>query len=290
MKQQHWLIALSLSPVILGAAANAAEPSSTPVSTVSASAAYPAIELRAAGSLQVALNEIIAAYQLESHTQVAAQYAPSGLLLKRIQAGEKVDLFASANMQHPQTLVDSWRGDNGKSAAKVQLFARNQLCALAQEALPLTSANLLETLLDPKVKVGTSTPKADPAGDYAWRVFAKAEELSAGAQQTLAAKALQLTGGPNSAAAPKGRNPYAWVMENKQADVFLTYCTNAVLAQQEVPNLQLVALPKALAVGADYGLLVLPGAHPKASALAEFMLSAKAQGILSRYGFQPLAE
>ena len=41
---------------------------------------------------------------------------------------------------------------------------------------------------------------------------------------------MQLTGGPDSDPAPEGRNTYAWVMESDRADLFLTYCTNAVLA------------------------------------------------------------
>ena len=67
--------------------------------------------------------------------------------------------------------------------------------------------------------LGTSTPKADPAGDYAFQVFDKAEALSSGATATLKAKALQLTGGKDSARAPEGRNPYGWVMESDNVNV-----------------------------------------------------------------------
>ena len=62
--------------------------------------------------------------------------------------------------------------------------------------LPVTPDNLLERMLDPQVKLGTSTPKADPSGDYAFAVFAKADRLSPGAEEALSRKALQLTGGP----------------------------------------------------------------------------------------------
>lgn len=272
MAKQGLVLAISLGSTLMGGIAQG-----VPMST---EAAAP-IELRAAGSLKAAMNDIIAAYQAKSDAKVAAQYAPSGLLLKRIQEGEQVDIFASANMKHPQALVDAGAGQ------EVQMFARNQLCAIAQADVPLTSANLLDTLLAPQTKLGTSTPKADPAGDYAWAVFAKAEALKANAKTTLETKALQLTGGPDSAKPPKDRNPYAWVMENKQADVFLTYCTNAVLAQKEVPSLKIVDLPPELAVGADYGLLVLKDANSAAAPLAEFILSPEGQAVLTGYGFQP---
>ena len=106
-----------------------------------------------------------------------------------------------------------------------------------------------------------------------------------GAGAALDRKALKLTGGPDSAKAPAGRNQYAWVMESGQADVFLTYCTNAVLARKEAASLKSVALPPELSVGADYGLIVLKDAPPEASRLALFILSPDGQAILASYGF-----
>jgi ABC-type molybdate transport system substrate-binding protein len=49
------------------------------------------------------------------------------------------------------------------------------LLALAAPGFEVTTATLLARMLEPAVKLGTSTPKADPAGDYAWRVFAQAD-------------------------------------------------------------------------------------------------------------------
>ncbi|MCL1139441.1 molybdate ABC transporter substrate-binding protein [Shewanella pneumatophori] len=237
------------------------------------------IELRAAGSLKNAMNDIVSAYQQETKQQVDADFGPSGLLRKRIENGEQVGVFASANMKHPQTLKAAGKGDN------VVMFARNQMCALAQADVKIDSIGLLDVMLDPSIRVGTSTPKADPSGDYAWKIFAKADAVKAGAKATLEQKALQLTGGEKSAKAPKGRNTYGWVMENKRADVFLTYCTNAVLAQKEVQDLQIVQMPEPLAVGANYGLIVLDDAHDDAWKLAMFILSASGQEILADYGF-----
>lgn len=240
-----------------------------------------AIQLRAAGSLKAAMTEIIRQYQAETQLEVVAQFSSSGILRERIEAGEKVDIFASANMQHPQALVDEQRGTN------VVMFARNHLCALAQPNLPLTTGNFLEVLLDPETKLGISTPKFDPAGDYALTVFEKAAALLPQAQTILTKKALKLTGSPDSAKAPAGRNLYAWVMENQRADVLLTYCTNARLAQQDFPDLQIVNLPAELAVGGNFGLVVLNGAHPQAASLADYILSNKGQAVLAEYGFLP---
>jgi len=165
------------------------------------------------------------------------------------------------------------------------LFARNRLCALARPGLAVTSASLLDRMLDSSVKLGTSTPKADPSGDYAWEVFRKAEKLSPGASATLEKKALQLTGGPSSPPAPQGRSIYGDLIVQGTADIFLTYCTNALAAQRENPAQQIVQLPDALAVGADYGLTVMNGASAPAHKFAMFILSAEGQRTLARHGF-----
>ncbi|MGF1528354.1 MAG: molybdate ABC transporter substrate-binding protein [Candidatus Competibacterales bacterium] len=238
-----------------------------------------AVRLYGAGSLRYALTDVAKAFEARFQTPVATTFAPSGLLRQRIEAGEPVDVFASANLAHPQRLRDQGRGD------VVVLFARNQLCALARAEVVITPATVLDVLLDPAVRLGTSTPKADPAGDYAWELFHKAETLRPGSYQPLDAKALQLTGGPDSPKAPAGRNPYAWVMENDRADVFLTYCTNAKAALAESPTLQMVQLPENLAVGADYGLILLAPHRPAAVQLALFILSPEAQALLAQYGF-----
>ena len=116
-------------------------------------------------------------------------------------------------------------------------------------------------------------------------MFQKADALQPGATARLEAKALQLTGGAQSAQAPAGRNTYAWVMEQNRADVFLTYCTNAVAARAEVPSLQVVAVPEALQVGAAYGLTVRAGAPAQAQAFAQAVLQPPAQAVFRRLGF-----
>jgi molybdate transport system substrate-binding protein len=85
-------------------------------------------------------------------------------------------------MEHPQALHDEKKG------GPVLRFARNKLCALVRPGFTVDSVNLLERMLDPNVKLGTSTPKADPSGDYAFEVFRKAETIRPGAQAILERK------------------------------------------------------------------------------------------------------
>jgi ABC-type molybdate transport system substrate-binding protein len=72
-------------------------------------------------------------------------------------------------------------------------------------------------MLDPNLKLGTSTPKADPAGDYTWAMFAKADALRPGSRALLEAKAVQLMSGRNSLRPPEGVNLFAWHLRGKHA-------------------------------------------------------------------------
>lgn len=237
------------------------------------------LRVYAAGSLKGALAAAAAAFAAAGGGEVTTEFGPSGLLRERIAQGAPAEVFVSANLEHPQALVDAGR------ATRVEPFARNRLCALTRPGFVLTTAVLPERLLDPDVKLGTSTPKSDPAGDYAWQMFARAEVMHPGARAALEAKALQLTGGPDSPKPPAGRNAYAWLLEEGRADVFLSYCTNAVAARREVPGIGIVELPAGLAVGADYGLVVLDGARPAARRYADFLLGPEGRRLLAGFGF-----
>ena len=72
-----------------------------------------------------------------------------------------------------------------------------------------------------------------------------------------------------------------------KADIFLTYCTNAVVAKRENPEQDIVALPEDVAVGANYGLTVMKDASAGAQKLADYILSPKGQSVLTSHGFAP---
>jgi ABC-type molybdate transport system substrate-binding protein len=249
------------------------------VALLPSTAAAQTVNLYAAGSLRGALTDVVQAYRAASGRTVESKFGPSGLLKDEIAGGAKADVFASANMEHPQALAGA-----GKSGPVV-MFARNRLCALVRPSVTASSDTILEKMLDPQIRLGTSTPKADPSGDYAWEVFRKADAVKAGNFAVLEKKALQLTGGPNSPAPPPGRSVYGAILLERTADIFLTYCTNAVVAARENPGQQVVALPEALAVGADYGLTVIKEAGPDAQAFADYILSPDGQRVLAKHGF-----
>jgi molybdate transport system substrate-binding protein len=202
---------------------------------------------------------------------------------ERIENGDATDVFASADVKNVQLLADAG------CAAPPVVFARNRLCALLAPGIDATADNLLERMLDPDVKLGTSTPKADPSGDYAWQLFERADKMRAGAYASLDKKALKLTGGADSPQAPAGRSIYGMLLAERKADIFLTYCTNALAVAREVPGARILTVPDALSVGASYALAVMNDGPSAAQRFALYVMSILGQATLARHGFVPVA-
>ena len=248
--------------------------------------ASPVVTIYAAGSMGGALATITHQYTAESGQKIDLVTGPAGLLLNKIENSAKADIFVSANMAHPQRLTAE-----GKAAPTV-VFARNRVCVQARPDVGLTTDNLLGKLLDPNVKIGTSTPKADPGGDYAWALFAKADSVRPGAKQILEAKAQQLVGGPVAPQVPAGQSPVKYFMSTRRVDVFIGYCSS----HETTPDSTLVQveLPANLGISADYGMTVLElpqnaATRDAAYRLALYLMSPEAQDVLTRYGFTPVA-
>lgn len=268
MRTPDWLRVVALaSSLVAGPAARAGEP----------------LAVYAAGSLRGPITRAARAFEAANPgTRITLTFGASGLLRDRIAAGEKADVFASANMAHPEAL------GAGGGWTPTLAFARNALCALVRPGLAATADTLVAAMLDPAVRLGTSTPRADPSGDYAFELFERVERSGAapaGSARVLAAKALQLTGGPDSPPPPAGRNVYGMLVASGQADLFLTYCTNAVIAMAEEPELQRIEVPAGINVSAEYGLAVRKGAAPEAQAFADDLRNGVGQRALREAGF-----
>lgn len=133
------------------------------------------IQLYAAGSLKAALTDVVAAFESAIGGRVATYFAHSGLLATDIASGVPATCSLTPNMRYPQALHEA--GASGT----VHHFARNELCALVRPGLAATTESLLDRMLDPEIRLGTSTPKTDPSGDYAFESFGKTETVKPGA-------------------------------------------------------------------------------------------------------------
>jgi ABC-type molybdate transport system substrate-binding protein len=240
------------------------------------------LHVLAAGSLREVIGEIGGRYHKATGVEVTADFGPSGVVRERIEKGERADLFASADMGHPLKLLADGR------ATRVDMFTRNALCAFAVPKVGLTPANFLDRLLDPAVKLGTSTPKADPAGDYTWLMFHRAEANHPGAYAVLDQKAQQIVGGPTNNAPIDGKDPAAAALSSGKIDVMIGYCSGRGRMLAAMPDLQVAEPPKEIAAGPEYGLAILEGADPRAEDLALFMLSPEGQQVFAQFGFAPV--
>jgi molybdate transport system substrate-binding protein len=234
----------------------------------------------AAGSLSGVLPKLIAASGLPAGSFAPPVFGPAGVLRQRLLKGERADLFASADTAQPRLVV-------GAKGGLVVPFARNRMCVVAPDKQGLTQANLLDRLLAPGFRLATSTPGADPGGDYAWAVFAKAEAVHRGAETMLSDKALKLLGGPGVPAPRPGHSAAATIFLDHRADGLLAYCSGAAGLAKQVPDMVVTPLPDTLEVNPVYALAVLSN-RPEVERLALFMLSEKGQDILAQGGLVPL--
>jgi molybdate transport system substrate-binding protein len=240
------------------------------------------VRIMAAGSLGAAFKELLLAFDAPAGTILPPVFGPSGVLRQHIEEGQAADLFASADMAQPRRLATAGKG------LPVVMFARNRLCVVARQRLGLTSDNMLDRLLDPNLRLATSTPGADPAGDYAWAVFAKADKLHPGAEATLQGKALKLVGAADSKPLVPGHSAVAGIFLADRADTMMGYCSGSSALIKEVPGLVSVSMPPALSVGPAYGMIVLTE-NPAAARFALFIMSEQGQRILAHQGFDPVA-
>jgi molybdenum ABC transporter molybdate-binding protein len=242
------------------------------------------VDLVAAGSLNLPLSQVAQAFTAKTGVTVKQTYAPSGTLRQEIEAGLRPDVFASADTASPQALEQE--GLTGP----VQTFGSNQIVAVFRSGFGqnVPPSNLLSVLLDSSTRIGTSTPVADPLGDYTQAIFQKADSVVPGAAATLEGKRNELVANPSAPAVPTGANSLVYFLDTtRTVDVFISYVTSAVSARAIDPTLQIVYLPPNLLVPAPFGLTVFKGASTDAKQFAQFILSPPGQQILASYGFIP---
>jgi ABC-type molybdate transport system substrate-binding protein len=241
------------------------------------------LKVIAAGSLRAAITELLHRFPLQSDSIDPPEFGASGLMRQKIENGAAVDVFASADMEQARQLAAS------HPERLVILFARNTLCALSRSNLGLDQTNFLDKLLDPSVRIATSTPGSDPLGTYSWQVLARAEALKPGARATLEAKAKILVGGgEKTPPLVPGKGAIEGIFQSDAADVMLIYCSAAPALQKEMPSLASIKLPPALTVDPADGMVIVND-KPVALRFVAFVMSEEGQGILRSHGFDPVA-
>ena len=247
------------------------------------SAAPDTVEIFSAGSLRGVVNDLATEIAPALNIEVKATFGGSGLLRERIEKGEKPDLFMSADLGSPRKLEAQ-----GRTVVPAVAIARNRMCIVSRRAAGVTAENLIDRLLTKGVRVKTSTPIADPAGDYAWAIFARIEALRPGSGAVLKEKAQALMDVKAKTTSP-GQHPYAALFESGQVDMAITYCSGIAAMQKDAPDLTSLPVPPQLDPHPVDGLAVL-SEKPAAMRLALFLLSEKGQAIVAREGLLPVSD
>lgn len=221
----------------------------------------------AAGSLRGVWPQLMAHFP----HPVETKFGPAGLLRERIEAGESCDLFASANIAHPQALLRNGR------ARSVAVFASNTLCLTARSASLREGDDWLSLLTRPDLHLATSTAGCDPSGDYTQELFTRMGDAGVAVRE----RAMALVGGRESAPVPQGKLAAEWIIQSGQAELFIGYASYAPTLRL-IPGLSVVNIPAPFNPRAEYACAVMT---PEAEDLAEFLQSEKAKTILQQAGF-----
>lgn len=221
----------------------------------------------AAASLANAFGEIAQEFQsLQDGLTVNGNYAASNPLLKQMEEGAPVDVFASADVE----TMDKAAAAKVIDPASRREFARNGLVLIvpAGHARPGELADI-----DNLGKIAIGNPESVPAGRYAKAALEQAELWDSLKDGFILADSV--------------RQVLDYVARG-EADAGFVYATDARLMPGRVD----VAMPVPGAEAVRYPIAVaLTGANPAmAEKFIEFVLSPRGQSILARHGFERPAD
>src|ERR1700749_2418459 len=129
-REQRWVLAACVSLV----------------SSAAFAAAHETVVIFSAGSLRGVVTDVAADVSAAYGIEVKPTFGGSGLLRERIEKGEAVDLFLSADVASPRKLEMQ-----GRAVVPAIPFAHNRMCIVSRRSLGLSASNLIERLLDQSV-------------------------------------------------------------------------------------------------------------------------------------------
>jgi molybdate transport system substrate-binding protein len=241
------------------------------------------VQIFAAGSLRGVVTDLAAEAGPTLGVEVQPSFGGSGAMRERIEKGEAADLLMSADLGSPRKLESQ-----GRTTVPIIAFARNRMCIVSRRSAGVTAANLIDRMLADGIRLKTSTPIADPSGDYAWSIFRKIEAVRPGAQAILERKAQASMNLVSKPATPT-QSAAAALFASNAIDMSITCCSGSAALEKELPELTTLLVPPELDPHPVYGVAVL-SAKPQALRLALFLLSEKGQAIIAKNGLVPLVD
>jgi len=225
------------------------------------------ITVSAALSLKNAFEEIGKLYETKNKgSRVSFNFGPSGDLMRQIEGGAPVDVFASAAQRDMDAadkkgfLVSGSRAD----------FASNTVVLITSSARALIKS-FADLNADSIKKIAVGNPKTVPAGRYAEEVFAHFKILDAVRDKLILTENV--------------RQALDYVVRG-EVDAGVVYATDAMTRPREVSIV--ATAPEQSHQPVLYPVAVVKGTKNGATAKAfiALVLSPEGQRILAKYGFR----
>jgi molybdate transport system substrate-binding protein len=223
------------------------------------------LTVSAAASLTDAFKVVKTAFEAANPgATVITNFAASGPLLRQIESGAPVDVFAAAD----QKTMDQAAARNLVAPGTRADFVQNGLVLIQPADAKLALKGLADLALPGVKRIAIGNPETVPAGRYA-----KGALTNAKVWEALSAKLV-----PGESV----RQTLDYVARG-EADAGFVFATDAksagtkVRVACEVPTTTRVAYPIAV---------VAASKNPKAKAFVDFVLSPAGQNILQEFGFK----
>ncbi len=247
-----------------------------PVFAGNISANAATLRIMAADALPKPLMEIGNIFKKE-HPGVKIDYdfLGAGVLKGDIEEGAPCDIFLSANGKFQKQL------ENKGFLKSYKVFAYDYLGAATPYNNPagVNSSNLIQKLMDSNVSLTTSSPHADPAGDYTWKMFKTINRLFPGAFA-------KITGHANHLLDAALVMP---VLESGNTDLGILYTSQLLELKRNGAKINIITIPKKYNTKAKFTASVLNQSKYKSldEDFIKLLFSMRGKMILKYWGFTP---
>lgn len=232
-----------------------------------------------AGSVAPTIRAILKASDDPVAGEAAIRHGPGGLLAEAIADGLHADIYISASAKGPERLSADGAFE------KPRTIAHNRICLVAAPAIRLDPADPAAIFAVPDLRIGMSTPGADPSGDYALAIIERIGARDPALAEDIHARTRILYGSrlPEADEAPE--NPARDALARGEVDLLFSYLSAAQAVLETAPGSTACLLPHDLAPLTEVSACVRVGAGETAANLFRIIAGPLGQRAFRKNGF-----
>lgn len=223
-----------------------------------------------AANVQFAMQELLAEFEAESGISVAMTVSSSGKLTAQILQGAPYDVFLSANLKYPDTLIAQ-----GLALPPNRTYARGALVLWTMRQDIDLGPSLMELTLPDHQKIAVANPRNAPYGAQSIRVLENTGLRSAWEDQLIFGESISQTN--------------QFIVSGAAAVGFTA--KSVVRSPDMAGKGRWIPIPDSLYQPIDQGVVLTKYGqenHPiAAKAFLDFLFSDTAQAIFRNYGYTP---